>query len=396
MFKYSLKKKTLALIMDGDIFPNYWGDSVDASLVRNAIAEYDGKFNTVAIDLTTNGGDVTVGMAIYTLLRDLVNKGIVVNIRVVGIAASMGSIIALAGTTLEISQGSWIMIHNPLALTIGDYREHESRTDMLKTVRDSLASIYEERSDLEKSELFAMMDSETWFSAEKAVERGFASKIYVNTDPVASANGLDLQKRLKSSIVAQNFKNIPEAIKNILPTETLPVSSNSGNEPAKPKGKAMDELNQLLASNPEAKAAYDKAIAEAKAPVATAPVAVATAPVVPEPVQQPKASISPEIVASSSAYPEQIRKMAVAALVNPSDVTAVASFNAVIAMHDVQSEQVKSQQAQNATAQGGETPPTEQNHNPAPTAQTQNNGVVLIATAEQAVALGQNKSIPVA
>ena len=293
------------------------------------------------------------------------------------------------------------MIHNPLALTIGDYREHESRTETLRTMRDTLADIYESRSDMPKESILSKMDSETWFSAEKAVQHGFASKILVSTEPTASATSPQtiLASRLKSSIIAQNFKNIPESLKTILNSDTDPVgdSSNgtphnlpiiSGATPAQSKGDSMDELNQFLASNPTAKAAHEKLIAEAKVPVASAPVTPVAEPVQPAaPVaQSPVANVSPEIVAKSNAYPEQIRAMAVACLVDPENITAVASFNAVIAMHDMNVAQASATAAATATAQTGETPPVAQAHGTPPVASAQN-PAGLISDAESAKAL---------
>ena len=75
MFTYSLKKKTLSMVIDGDIFRSWWGDSIDSQTIRNALAEHEGKFSEIALDITSNGGDVTVGMAIYTLIKDQVNRG---------------------------------------------------------------------------------------------------------------------------------------------------------------------------------------------------------------------------------------------------------------------------------------------------------------------------------
>jgi len=383
MFKSTLQKKTLSIVLDGDIYPSYMG-GVDASLFRHALSEHDGKFKTIAIDITSNGGDVTVGMAIYTIIKDQVNKGIVVNIRVVGVAASMGSIIALSGTTLEIVHGSWLMIHNPISLTFGDYQEHLNRADMLKTIRDSMANIYTEHSEIEKSEIESMMKAETWISSEKAVSHGFASKIHVNTEITASSGTFDIAKYINSSIFAKNFKNIPTSINTILePCTNFPEQPQKDEQPVlpeQPKGSAMSKLKDLIASDPEAKLEYDQAIASAS----SAPVAV-VAPVAPVQHVAPVAAISPSVVASSSAYPEHIRKMAVTALVNPNDVTAVATFNVALAMHDVTASATASAQAIVATAKAGETPPAVQNHAVAPVATAQGESpVALITTAEMA------------
>ena len=136
------------------------------------------KDQTPVIRINSPGGSVFDGIAIYNLLKSRGVKTIVD-----GVAASIASIIFLAGDEREMSEGSVLMIHNPWTFSGGDAEQLRKEADVLDSLKASLMDIYTSKTGLEESELSALMDAETWFSAEEAIEKGFATS---KTDQKAS------------------------------------------------------------------------------------------------------------------------------------------------------------------------------------------------------------------
>lgn len=124
--------------------------------------------------INSGGGDVYAGSEIYTALRDYRGD---VTVKVVGIAASAASVIAMAGDTIEISPTAQIMIHNVSSGASGDHRALAHEAEVLKNYNNSIASAYLDKTGIEKDELLELMNHETWLTAEQAVEKGFADKV---------------------------------------------------------------------------------------------------------------------------------------------------------------------------------------------------------------------------
>lgn len=97
-----------------------------------------------------------------------------VTVRIDGIAASAGSVIAMAGTKVLMSPTALVMIHNPATTAFGDYKDMSKAIDMLDEVKESIINAYEIRTGLSHTQLSHMMDEEPWMNAKKAIELGFA------------------------------------------------------------------------------------------------------------------------------------------------------------------------------------------------------------------------------
>jgi len=173
-----------------------WIDDFDDSHVADLIEQAE---SLSLVRINSPGGFVHQGMAIYTLLRE--RGGFTT--RVDGLAASMASVIALAGDRVEIAQGAMFMVHNPWNVMAGDAREFRKNADMLDKVRDSILSIYAARTGQDRDILIEMMDEETWLTAEEAVEWGFADAIAGEAEPLDS---VDLSPLAEA-------KNAPEPVR---------------------------------------------------------------------------------------------------------------------------------------------------------------------------------------
>jgi len=152
----------------------------------------------VRLLLNSPGGAVTEGMALYNLLSGVRAKLVV---EVLGLAASIASIVALAGRELVMDEGSYYMIHNPWTITWGDADQLRKDAEVLDKMRGELVNIYSSRSGLSAKEVGAMMDEETWLTADEAKEKGFATTV----------------KRAKAAALAFDvsrigFQHVPQAL----------------------------------------------------------------------------------------------------------------------------------------------------------------------------------------
>jgi ATP-dependent protease ClpP protease subunit len=153
-------------------FDPWSGSGVTAKRIAAALRSI-GKKNVV-VNINSPGGDLFEGIAIYNLLRDHPGE---VTTRVIGLAASAASVIVMAGDKIQAARAGFMMIHNVWVMAIGNRNDLRDAADQLETFDDALASIYAARTEQEKKAIAKMMDKETWFSGEQAIESGFADEL---------------------------------------------------------------------------------------------------------------------------------------------------------------------------------------------------------------------------
>jgi len=154
------------------------------------------------IDLHINspGGDVFDGNAIYTQLRA---HRATVNVFVDGVAASIASVIAMAGDSIEISPNGYFMIHQPTGGGGGTAQDHRQLADLLDKVTGTIAETYARKTDTKPAAwLDTMAAGEKWYTAQESIDAGLADKIGAAGN-VAACAGLKLF----------NYRFVPEAWK---------------------------------------------------------------------------------------------------------------------------------------------------------------------------------------
>ena len=160
------------LLLDGEISDEtWWGDEITPQMFRSELNAVEGD-----IDLWINspGGDCYAAAQIYNMLMEY--KGNVA-VKIDGIAASAASVVAMAGSTVEMSPVATIMIHNPMTVSIGDTHEMERTITFLAEIKESIINAYELKTGLSRAKISRLMDAETWMNAKKAVELGFADSV---------------------------------------------------------------------------------------------------------------------------------------------------------------------------------------------------------------------------
>ena len=191
------------LLLDGEISDEtWWGDEVTPQMFRSELNAAEGD-----IDLWINspGGDCYAAAQIYNMLMEY--KGNVA-VKIDGIAASAASVVAMAGSTVEISPLGMLMIHNPMTVSIGDTHEMERTITFLSEIKESIINAYEIKTGLSRAKISRLMDAETWMNAKKAVELGFAdSVLYENREHLTgeAADGLIFSRAAVTNSLLSKF-----------------------------------------------------------------------------------------------------------------------------------------------------------------------------------------------
>ena len=188
-FEIKCKSATRAEIdLYGSIGEDNWGDGISAKSFSIALGELPKSVNQIDLRVNSGGGDVFDGMTIYNRLKQHKAK---VTVYIDGVAASIASIIAMAGDEIVMGEGALMMIHKPWTMAMGDSRELEETIDRLNDVEEQMLGIYERGTGLGRAELRKMIAETTWFDADQALEAGFAQRKMANDETLDIAASIN-------------------------------------------------------------------------------------------------------------------------------------------------------------------------------------------------------------
>ncbi len=156
--------------------------------------------NPVTVQINSPGGDMFEGVAIYNLLREHPAE---VKVKVMGLAASAASVIAMAGDTIEMGVGTFLMIHNAWGVVVGNRNDFRAAAEMFDEFDGAMADIYVARTGQDRAEVAAMMDAERWLRAEEAMAKGFADATFDGPDettPPAARADISARRRIDATL----------------------------------------------------------------------------------------------------------------------------------------------------------------------------------------------------
>ena len=182
---YNIKNQSNG-ITDVYLFDEIGGWGISAQSFVKDVQAIKGN---ITLHINSPGGSIFEGLAIYNVLAKL-NVDVVIE----GLAASMASVIAMAGKTIKMSKNSIMMIHKPWTGICGDSDELRKAADLLDVLENQLIDIYSTATSMETSKIKDLIADETWLNPEQALELGFCDEI-VETIPV------------KNTFTANMFKN---------------------------------------------------------------------------------------------------------------------------------------------------------------------------------------------
>lgn len=209
------EKNESTLTIYGIIGDSWWDDSTSAIEVDNALKQAGS--NDLIIHLNSPGGDAFDGIAIYNRLKKHEGK---VTVHVDGWACSAASVIAMAADELIMGAGSMIMIHEASNVMWGTKNDFRKQAELLEKLEDGIIDIYMTKSNLKREEIKTMVDNETWFSANEAVEIGFA------TSTATSSTVEDNEEITQLKTQMQALQNELAQFKNMEPKNPTPVKQN--------------------------------------------------------------------------------------------------------------------------------------------------------------------------
>jgi ATP-dependent protease ClpP protease subunit len=196
---------TLELLVYEDIGENWWsGGGVTAKTVKQQL-DQAGPYSRLAVRINSPGGDAFEGIAIHNLLRA---QGKPIDVFVDGIAASAASVIAMAGDTRTMGTGAMMMIHNAWTVCQGYADDMRKMADVLDGVSGAVAETYIKRAGLSEKDAHALMDAESWLSAEDCVANGLATAVAEDDENDDAA--MALARSFKS---LARLKKLPEKLR---------------------------------------------------------------------------------------------------------------------------------------------------------------------------------------
>jgi ATP-dependent Clp endopeptidase proteolytic subunit ClpP len=156
---------------------------VTASEFSNSLKSLGNRRLTLRIH--SPGGAIFEGNAIYNSLR---RHKAGVDVAIDGLAASMATVIAMAGEKRSMAENAMFMIHNPWTMTFGESKDLRKEANLMDDLKEGIISAYAGRTGMDRDKLSQMMDDETWLNAAEAKELGFVTDI---TEPFNMKNSFE-------------------------------------------------------------------------------------------------------------------------------------------------------------------------------------------------------------
>lgn len=174
------------IILYAGIGQDFWGDGsmISAKQFSDEMKALPKTVNEITVRINSPGGDVFDGIAIYNRLKQFNGT---VNVIIDGLAASIASIIALAGDNITIGEGALYMVHLPWTFAYGNRMEIDNVVNRLMDVEEQMVGIYAKKTGLDRNEIKSLLEAETWLNADQAIDKGFVDAKVDESIPIAAS-----------------------------------------------------------------------------------------------------------------------------------------------------------------------------------------------------------------
>ena len=152
---------------------NWYGDGLTAKRFRDDLAAL-GEVQDITVRINSPGGEVFDGFAIYNALKQ---HPATVTVHVDGMAASIASVIAMAGDEIRMAENAMLMIHDPWTIAMGSAEDFRRKADLMDQVKGNLVDTYARRTGQDAGRISELMAAETWMTAAQARELGFVDDV---------------------------------------------------------------------------------------------------------------------------------------------------------------------------------------------------------------------------
>jgi len=206
--KAATDKKPARIMVYGYIGQTWDGRGVEAKKFIDELNALD--VDAIDLHINSGGGQVFEGTAIYNALKAHRAK---ITVRIDGIAASIASIIAMAGDTVEMPENAMMMIHDPMGVVAGTSEDMEKMADVLDKLKTGLIATYHEKTGVDAEDLSTMMTDETWMTAGEAVKLGFADVVIGRVEATNNFGGEE---------ILNQYRNVPQNLTAVIGQKQQP------------------------------------------------------------------------------------------------------------------------------------------------------------------------------
>jgi len=234
---------------------DYWtGGGVTAKRIEAALRSIGNR--DVTVDINSPGGDFFEGLAIYNLLRAHEAK---VTVRVLGLAASAASIIAMAGDEVLIGKAAFLMVHNAWVAAVGNRHDLIEAAQMMEPFDAAMAGLYADKAGISQEQAAAWMDAETWFGGTQAVENGLADDylpadvINQDTDKQTNSKAAHALRRMAAALAKAGMargarRDLLNEFKSGTQDAAAPSTQDAAGSGTQDAADVTEGLNRLLKS----------------------------------------------------------------------------------------------------------------------------------------------------
>lgn len=227
---------------------NYWdGTGMTAKIVNSVLRRADG--DDITVNVNSPGGDFFEGVTIYNMLREY--EGIV-NVNVIGLAASAASVLVMAADTLRIAKSGFLMIHNSWGMVIGNQHDMRDAADTFAVFDRAMAGVYAARTGIDQTEIAALMADDFWMTGEEAVELGYADA-FIRSDEIVEdeEKATSAKHRIDKALAKQGVPRSERRamFKQIVSMQNaaVPTTQNAGD--LSTVNVALEKLRNILKDN---------------------------------------------------------------------------------------------------------------------------------------------------
>lgn len=185
MFHINAKANVTEIDIFGDIGENWFGDGHTMQSVKDQIRDIKGN---IVVNLSSLGGSVNDGLAIHDILKS--HNGDV-KVKIIGATASSGTVVAMSGSSVEMSENALFLVHNAWTYTVGNADELRKQAENLDQFDNRLIAIYVAKTGKTEDEVRALMADEKWIDASEAKDWGFVDSVF---EPMKAAAHIDKKK----------------------------------------------------------------------------------------------------------------------------------------------------------------------------------------------------------
>lgn len=185
---------------------DWWtGEGVTAKRISAALRSMGA--GPVTVNINSPGGDLFEGLAIYNVLRE--HQGHITT-KVLGLAASSASVVAMAGDTTQIARAGFFMVHNGWLIAQGNRHDLREIADWMEPFDAAMADIYATRTGQDIADVRRQMDGETWFGGAQAIEQGYADEL-LTADQVSKGEGAAQASAVRRIEAAMRASGLPRS-----------------------------------------------------------------------------------------------------------------------------------------------------------------------------------------